>query len=821
MEKLSPLRWNKRFKKKEIAVKRLIIIFFIGLAALASWVPRVQGKSYGNIPLYFIPNKGQVNSQAKFYARTGAGIMWLTEKGLTFDHGGSQLVFLNAREKIQVMPADRSSHRVNIIKGRDPSRWRTGIPTSRAVLYKQVYRHIDFKIYGIEKQVEYDWIVKPGGSPGDITFKYPGAANVRIDKQGNLRVQTADGELVHRKPRGYQVINGHKRNVEVVFRRVRPNIYGFRAAAYDKSHELIIDPVILAYSTYLGGSASEYGAAIAVDHTGCAYVTGSTSSLDFPVADPLQETLVADPWGYGRDVFISKLSPTGDSLVYSTYLGGSGGDLALGIAVDDNGSAYISGNTYSTDFPVENAFQPNLALVPWGYGLDIFIAKLSPDGGSLVYSTYLGGTQWENCGGLAIDSSGSAYVTGYTDSTDFPVKNPFQENLLIDQWGYGQDAYITKLSPDGGSLVYSTYLGGTQWESGESIAVDSSGSAYITGYTDSMDFPLENPFLGNLNMDDWGYGVDIFVTKLSPGGDALVYSTYLGGNNWETSGDIAVDSAGSAYVTGLTTSSDFPMENPFQGSLRLDRWGYGQDAFITKFSPEGGALVYSTYLGGSDMDEGVAAVVNDGGSAFVCGTTSSMNFPTEKPFQELLQLDSWGYGVDLFITKLSPSGDMLAYSTYLGGTGMDSSHDIALDTYGNAYVTGMTGSADFPIENPFMEYNHDEMNDDGFVLKIPNLLLTLDISRGMERTWLIKKYYAEIRFTIDNDGSIPVSGYIIYRKENGGSYQVFKEIPGSQIQPGVYTYYDIITGPDAAHTYKAEALDADGNVIAVSYEHTI
>ena len=416
---------------------------------------------------------------------------------------------------------------------------------------------------------------------------------------------------------------------------------------------------------------------------------------------------------------MTKLSPDGTALVYSTYLGGNNADSGTGIAVDSSGSAYVTGSTGSTDFPTTtNAFQRKNAGE-----FDAFVTKLSPDGTALVYSTYLGGGTDANGrtpsdhpreaiprdGGeaIAVDSKGSAYVTGVTGSIDFPTtKNAVQGKFGGGSGVFARDAFVTKLSADGGTLVYSTYLGGSGNENGFGIAVDSSGSAYVTGSTSSTDFPTKSPE----QPANAGGSLDAFVTKLGPDGTTLVYSTYLGGSGTDGGRGIAVDSSGSAYVTGSTSSTDFPTKNPEQGKNAGDF-----DAFATKLSADGKTRVYSTYLGGGAADFGRGIALDSSGSAYVTGSTSSTDFPTQNPEQSKSAGD-----FDAFVTKLSPDGTALAYSTYLGGSGTDGGNGIAVDSSGSAYVTGQTNSTDFPTENPEQGKNAGGQNQgfDAFVTKL-------------------------------------------------------------------------------------------------------
>ena len=381
-------------------------------------------------------------------------------------------------------------------------------------------------------------------------------------------------------------------------------------------------------------------------------------------------------------------------LAYSTYLGGSGGDEGEHIAVDAAGSAYVTGFTVSVDFPTTfGAFQTVSGGTQFG---NAFVTKLSPDGSSLVYSTYLGGNGGDSGMSVAVDSSGNAYVTGFTNSNNFPTTlGAFQRSHS----GSNRDAFVTKLNAAGSGLVYSTYLAGSGTSpagcagaQGNGIAVDSAGSAYVAGVTNYPDFPttagaFQTTLHGNQNA---------FVTKLNAAGSALVYSTYIGGSGGGCSADIgngiAVDASGAAYITGRARSIDFPTT---AGAFQTSRPGTIDSAFVTKLSVDGSALVYSTYLGGSDGggDTGQSIAVDSAGSAYVTGLTGATTFPTTPgAFQRIYG----GGNDDAFVTKLSADGSALIYSTYLGGNGIDQAFGIAVDSFGVAYVTGLTQSTNFP-----------------------------------------------------------------------------------------------------------------------------
>lgn len=676
-------------------------------------------ESYGRLPLHFVANQGQKDAEVRFYAQGGGRALFFTRKGVSCawresgnpaprgtegrewgrpearkSHRGSpsrsiQLLPLRMRPEVELMASEPLEWKVNLFQGKDPARWFTDIPTCGAVVYREAYPGIDLKFYGNGGQVEYDVIVRPGADPGRVKFQCRGTRSLKLKANGDLAIKLpGGGELVQKKPLIYQEIGGRRVIREGGFKLARSREscrYGFNVAAYDKNHPLIIDPVLV-YATYLGGRFDDFGYGIAVDSAGCTYVTGKThSDDDFPTQNPLQ--ILSKGL---TDAFVAKLSAPGNSLIYATYLGGSNWDAGLAIAMDSAGCAYVTGETFSNDFPIKNALQGQLKGE-----INAFVAKLSAQGNSLVYSTYLGGSFREHGRGIVVDSAGCAYVTGTTGSSDFPTQNPLQTEVGA--------SFVTKLSSLGDALVYSTYLGKSYTEC-KAIAVDQAGCAYLTGTTGEYGFPTKNP----LQAQYGGGSFDAFVTKLSAAGDALVYSTYLGGYEVDFGCAIAVDPAGCACVTGYTQSGDFPTRNPLQAQIK----GY-YDAFVAKFAAGGNELVYSTYLGGSDFNEGYGIAVDPAGCAYVTGYTSSDDFPTQNP----LQAQRKG-GRDAYVAKLSTGGDALVYSTYLGGSSSDYGYGIAVDSAGCTYVTGKTASTDFPTRNPFQAHLH--RNYDAFVAKIGN-----------------------------------------------------------------------------------------------------
>jgi hypothetical protein len=619
-----------------------------------------------------------------------------------------RMQFVNANAEPQVVGLEELPGKVNYFLGNDPARWRTNIPTYAKVQYKNIYPGIDLIFYDNQGQLEYDFVVTPGADPSTIRLAFQDqggqALDLRTDTQGDLVLHTASREILLHKPRIYQEVDGAKLDVsgEYVLLNVpllegrdggqgesQPQV-GIHVATYDASRPLIVDPV-LSYSTYLGGNDFDDGSGIAVDASGNAYITGTTTSPNFPTTGPLQPT----KGGGARDAFVTKLSADGSARLYSTYLGGSSEDYGYSITMDTAGNAYVTGETWSSDFPTANAIQPTN-----GGGSNAFVTKLNATGSALLYSTYLGGNYWDIGHAIALDTAGNAYVTGETWSDDFPTANPLQAARS----GSYSDAFVTKLSAAGSALLYSTYLGGKNGDWGYGIAVDTEGNAYVTGTPWSTDFPTANPF----QAENAG-AYDAFVTKLNVVGAALVYSTYLGGMYYDVGYGIAVDAEGNAYVTGEAASSDFPRATPFQ-----DAFGGGfNDAFVTKLNAAGSALIYSTYLGGVGNDAGYSIALDASGNAYVTGGTVSANFPTANPLPP-----AEGGGIpDAFVTKFNTAGSALLYSTYLGGSGSEYSASIAVDTAGNAYITGETWSTNFPIASPVQAVFGGGFND-AFVAKI-------------------------------------------------------------------------------------------------------
>lgn len=616
-------------------------------------------ENYNQRSLSFEANQGQAGREVKFLARGRGYSLFLTpvQAILLFPRGSSndlnkrdllnsrsrlptggnssvealRMQFRGAEDQPSVTGESELAGRVNYFLGNDPAKWHTSIPIYSRVRYKGVYPGIDLLYYGNQQKLEYDFVVAPGGNPSRIKLHFD-RRKMSLNKRGDLLVHVSRGVVVFRKPAIYQAVNGRRLPIQGGFRLLSRNTVGFAIGRYNRNESLVIDPVLV-YSTYLGGSGNDAGNAIAVDTAGNAYVTGATDDTDFPTSAGAFQT-VNNGRGGSSNAFVTKFNSNG-SLVYSTYLGGSVHDGALGIAVDSSGNAYVAGYTTSPDFPTTaGAFQTADKAPPatgGGNQLTAFVTKLNGSGTGLVYSTFLGGS-----------------------NDDASAESAAEEEAL-------------------------------------GIAVDSSGDAYVTGYTYASDFPTTSGSYQTVNNGVNSQASNAFVTKLNPAGTALDYSTYLGGSLSGSGAAIAVDSAGSAYIGGGTFARDFPTTTGAFQTTYTDV--AGSSGFITKLNAAGSGLGYSTFLGGSHSETLTAIALDSDGNVYATGGTVSTDFPvTTGAFQTQAALNENG-----FVTKLNSTGTSLVYSTYLEGKSADQGNAIAVDSAGNAYISGETGSMDFPL----------------------------------------------------------------------------------------------------------------------------
>jgi hypothetical protein len=719
-----------------LASTLVIICFGIVQAQLTFDKSSLKQSAMSNFPsrpLVFTENRGQWDSKALFKAEAGGTIFWFCKDEVIYqfirdtdeliDNGMPEMPngmpdkfnhprykkesmviraeFMGVNQNAVIMGDDRLSHNNNYFIGNIPSKWATDVPNYSSITYKDIYPGIDLKYHGDGKGMKYDFIVNPGADIAQIKIRYYGTENLAISNNGDLEAATRFGDVYEKIPAIYHGIGESKRQVEGRYTMLEAGEFGFAIDDYNPAYPVVIDPELV-YSTYLGGIWSDYGWGIAVDQEGCAYVTGEVNSSDFPLLNPYQ-ILEGLP-----TVAVTKLSLDGNSLIYSTFLGGGDG-WGYAIAVDSTGSAYITGGA-GYNFPLLN---------PYRQTGNSFVTKLSPSGNSLIYSTLLGIYTVDGCYSIAVDNANKAYVTGCD-----------REN---------EDCFVFKFSSSGRTIDYGIYLGGNSVDFGCGIFADSEGSAYVTGWTSSTNFPTRNAYQAHR-----GGGRDAFVTKLTPSGDSIIFSTYLGGNLIDHGNSITVDASGHAYVTGIT-QGNFPMVNPFDGVFN----GGSTDVFVSKFSVDGDSLLYSTYLGGNGFDgtdyyelkPAVAIDVDSDGRAYIVGKTTSTNFPTYHPFQANRE-----GAYDAFVTIFSPTGDSLEYSTYFGGASDDEGFGIALgpssislDAAGSVYITGRTESANFPLANPFDSTLNGAF--DVFVAKISTSTGLNDDNRHIPSEFILLQNY--------------------------------------------------------------------------------
>jgi hypothetical protein len=702
---------------------------------------RIQA-SYASLPLAFEQNVGQTDPQVRYLAHGHGYTLFLTAEDAFFSlhsrsdvHQRSEIdqasnlqnaasLSLNKDQKnnknnknqenssavvrmhlvganaaATAEPGSAIAGTSNYFIGNDPSKWHTSIARYERVSYRNVYAGVDMAFHGAGREFEFDFVVAPSANPAPIEVEFSGDRAMKTDDLGNLTICSAAGNVLLHKPVAYQQEKGLRQAVEARFVLKAANRVSFELGNYDRSRELVIDPSVT-YATYLGGTAEDEALGIAFDGSGNAYVTGETASTNFP-------TTTSPKLQGSFDAFVTKLNPDGSSIVYSTYIGGSGLDSGNGIAVDTSGNAFVAGGTRSTDFPHSpGAFQTTLKSP----AENAFVFELNPTGNTLLYSSYLGGSDANGDVGLGIGiltGSGSsfAYVVGATSSADFPVStNPLQACP-----GGSGNGFVTKLALKGtgtGDLVYSTCLslGGASADNAKAVAVDTSGNAYVTGATSNPSFfttpgafQVTCGTAANCN----GSLSDAFVTVIKSDGSGYVYSTFLGGGGSDAGSGIAVDNSGNAYVTGSTSSADFPRQSATQTVFG----GGNTDAFVTKLNSTGTALVYSTYLGGSGDDAGKGIAVDAAGNAYLTGQTNSSNFPTAVATQSSLK-----GGYDAFVTEYNAAGSQIPFSTYLGGTGDEDIGGnfgaIAVDKAGaNIYVSGSSASSDFPATSGVVQTN--------------------------------------------------------------------------------------------------------------------
>jgi hypothetical protein len=690
------------------------------------------------MPLSFIENRGQLDSRVAYYVQGRDTSLYFAAEGMTLVQTEQRhaeesskgrlekasfgrdirqapepasrwvvkLDFVGANPHPKITAGEKLPAVVSYFKGPKED-WKAGLSTYGSIVYSDLWPGIDLVYSGAANRLKYTFLVKPGADPARVRLAYRGVRGVKVNDAGQLEVETPAGLLQDDKPYAYQEVEGRRVEISARYSLDRaslggPRAYRFELGSYDRSKPLVLDPAVFVYCGYMGGSGEDDGFAIAVDGSGSAYIAGITSSTEatFPVTVGPDLTLN----GF-YDAFVAKVNAAGTALVYAGYIGGSGLDVANGIAVDSSGNAYVTGRTESTEATFPVTVGPDLTYNGGFY--DAFVAKVNAAGTALVYCGYIGGNDFDIGVRIAVDSSGNAYVAGSTYSTEATFPVTVGPDLT---YNGGWDAFAAKVNVAGTALVYCGYIGGSGDDYGIGIAVDSSGNAYVTGRTKSTEATFPVTIGPDLTYN--GGAADAFVAKVNAAGTALVYCGYIGGSGDDYGAGMAVDSSGNAYVAGTTGSTEATF--PVTVGPDLTYNGGAEDAFVAKVNAAGTALVYCGYIGGSSDDEGEYIAVDSSGNAYVTGRTNS----TEATFPVTVGPDlTYNGDLDAFVAKVNAGGTALVYCGYIGGSDRDIGYGIAVDSFGNAYVTGITLSteATFPVTvGPDLTYG----GLDAFVAKI-------------------------------------------------------------------------------------------------------
>ena len=686
----------------------------------------------------FEENRGQHDARVRFMARGENFTLHLTGTEavyvLPMPHDSSaaskqrmyalRMSLAGANHDARIVGEDALVKRVSYFKGRDANKWVTDVPTFERVRSHDVYPGVDHVWYGNDEgTLEYDFEVGPGRDPNVIEVDFSGASKVEIADNGDLWIHVAAGVLKQARPFVYQDHTGSRREVSSSYEMRGRNRVGFRLGQYDARQPLVIDPNLtqLAFSSYLGGSGTDTAVAIAVDAARNVYVTGTTNSTDFPT---LTDGFDATYNGGFFDIYVTKLNAAGTTALYSSYLGGSADESAGDIAVDSTGRAYVVGTTQSSNFPRTSGAFDTILSGP----NDAFVVQLSASGAALGYSTFLGGSNGvESLPKVVIDGTGSAYVVGVTSSANFPVTvGAFDTTFNGPGGNDGGDLFVAKLNATGTGLMFSTFLGGSGVEDILRFGITLRGTnPIVAGSTNSADFPTTS---GTVDTTYNG-GTDVFISLLNSTGTALVFSTFLGGSSSDYAKDIVRGADNRLYVAGSTASADFPTTAGAHDAI-LDG---GLDGFIVKLTVDLTELTYSTFVGGDAADSVEALALEPlcvpglpcsaRHRVFITGHTSSIDFPTTADAFDA----SFNGILDSFVSRLNGTGSDLDYSTLFGSASYELSEDIATDSSGNAYLTGIVNGepdGDFPIAGDSVFQKTVGGVDDAFVSKLGDLVVS-------------------------------------------------------------------------------------------------
>ncbi len=700
--------------------------------------------NYGKLPLRFEENRGQADSPVGFLTHgSGYGLYFTKHAAILALHGQDitkqpDIIRIQFNGSDGVTPRGRAPLPgiVNYLQGSDPSSWKTGIPTYAEVNYPSVFPGIDLVYYGNEQQLEYDFRIAPHAQTANIRLQFKGARHLALDAKGNLVIEAHNGSVAFHKPVFYQTKGRQRREVSGSFILLAHNTVGFHVGAYDHTRTLVIDPTLL-YSTYIGGTYQDSVTAMAVDASGNAYLTGSTTTgsnttADFPVTAGAYNT-TGDSGYYAAVAFVSKLNASGTALLYSTYLGPAAKTAA--IAIDTAGDAYITGTTTSASYPTTASAYQKSSKASGGNATG-FLTKLNPTGTALVFSTFLGGSSSDSPSAIALNSAGDIYVAGSAFSSNFPTTAGAYQTTNKAAPYYGWNNFITEFNPTASALIFSTLLGGGDEYSSPpqvQLALDSTGNTYIASYALATDFPITTGAYQPKSLATSG-NTDMTLSKLNPSGTTLLYSTWFDGPSTTYHADvakgIAVDASGNLYIAGITYESAFPTTSGALQKTNKNGGGSLPTGFISKLNPTGTALVYSTYLGGSATSQGDSIdclTIDASGDVYVGGNTGSTDFPVTSNAYQKTNLAAGNNGGVPFLTEINPAGSAVIYSTYFGSVDSysDAANTIALGPNSSVYIAGTasstyhvgtSGANNFPITTgAFQASSNTQYGYTGFV----------------------------------------------------------------------------------------------------------
>jgi gliding motility-associated-like protein len=689
--------------------RRFFFIFFLVAVLFLSY----KCESI-NIPYFFLKNMGQFQKSVSYNLKTPTSNIFFLKDRFVYQfvkketkdpsdttpaqYENIEVKFINPSGKMFFSEENQLQSKTNYLIGNEKEKWITDIPNFQTLVYNNIYQGIDLKYYSEHNELKYDLIVQPDGDIEDIKLEFNGQQHIEL-KNGKLEISTTSKKLIEHIPLAYQIINGKKVIVNVKYR-LTNNCVGFSCASYNKSAPLIIDPILF-YATYVGGNGDDLYLVgnIQKDKSGNIYTAGYTSSTNFPAtAGALQSS-----YGGGNyDAFVFKLNSAGTNLIYSTYIGGADFDRINSILLDSNtNELYVCGGSWSPTFPTTTgAYQTVLASS--GVAGDGFFLKLSATGNNLLFSTFIGGSDDDITLAMVLDTQGYIWFTGQSKSSNFPVTTGAYDV----SWNGDYDCTIFKMDNLGKTLLYSTFLGGPLREAGTSIILDNNNNVYVSVHT-AGSFPTT---LGAFDVTYNGGIYDIAVSKLNSTISSLIYSTYLGGSGDDAiTNDIHVDNIGNILCSGYG-SSGFPTT---VGAYNATYNGGNTDGFVIELNSSGTALNFSTLIG-STGDDGAHMSYKDHNNNIVVTGYCNNNFPVTPCCYDPTYN---GGNSDAFISIFNPSCSSLIYSTYIGGSGNDAGWALTCD-YDTVYVTGNTGSSNFPTTTGAYDASFNGGTSDFFVLKI-------------------------------------------------------------------------------------------------------